>query len=69
MRSSFIFCLLAMYYIASAYATNCWDIWGVPCLNFCEDDQEGTKLTPKSNGTQCKKHGGHLGRCNNGQCE
>uniref|UniRef100_A0A0K8R6J8 Putative salivary kunitz domain protein n=1 Tax=Ixodes ricinus TaxID=34613 RepID=A0A0K8R6J8_IXORI len=53
MRSSFIFCLLAMYYIASANANPCWDIPGVPCLRLCEDLHEGQKLTTKAPDTRC----------------
>uniref|UniRef100_V5GXE4 Putative secreted protein n=1 Tax=Ixodes ricinus TaxID=34613 RepID=V5GXE4_IXORI len=69
MHSSFIFCLLAMYYIASANANPCWDIPGVPCLRLCEDLHEGQKLTTKAPDTRCTKPGGRPGKCNGGQCE
>uniref|UniRef100_V5HDZ7 Putative secreted protein n=1 Tax=Ixodes ricinus TaxID=34613 RepID=V5HDZ7_IXORI len=71
MRSSFIFCLLAMYYIASASATSClmeMDIPSAPCLKFCHDYIRGDKLIPKVNGTLCQMPGGKPGECENGEC-
>uniref|UniRef100_V5GYM8 Putative secreted protein n=1 Tax=Ixodes ricinus TaxID=34613 RepID=V5GYM8_IXORI len=71
MRSSFIFCLLAMYYIASANAASCWmtmDIPSVPCLFLCQHDDGGTELLRKENGTLCQMPGGKNGECENGEC-
>uniref|UniRef100_V5GYN2 Putative secreted protein n=1 Tax=Ixodes ricinus TaxID=34613 RepID=V5GYN2_IXORI len=69
MRSSFIFCLLAMYYIASANATFCWNISGVPCSIFCHDHYGGSELRLKDPGTPCKMPGGRDGKCENGECK
>uniref|UniRef100_A0A0K8RKE2 Putative salivary kunitz domain protein n=1 Tax=Ixodes ricinus TaxID=34613 RepID=A0A0K8RKE2_IXORI len=70
MRSSFVFCLLAMCYIASANATSCWmkmAIPSVPCLLLCQHDNGGTELLLKENGTPCKMPGGRNGECENGE--
>uniref|UniRef100_V5H9B4 Putative secreted protein n=1 Tax=Ixodes ricinus TaxID=34613 RepID=V5H9B4_IXORI len=48
MRSSFIFCLLAMCYIASANPTFCWSLPGSPCRSFCYGYNGGEKLTTKT---------------------
>uniref|UniRef100_V5HE00 Putative secreted protein n=1 Tax=Ixodes ricinus TaxID=34613 RepID=V5HE00_IXORI len=71
MRSSFIFCLLAMFYIASANTRFCSDISGAPCRRFCygyngynEDDE----YTTKPPGTLCTMPGGKPGKCKNGEC-
>uniref|UniRef100_V5ICR6 Putative secreted protein n=1 Tax=Ixodes ricinus TaxID=34613 RepID=V5ICR6_IXORI len=53
MRSSFIFCLLAMCYIASANPTSCWDLPGFSCLSFCYGYNGGEKLTTRPPGTPC----------------
>uniref|UniRef100_A0A090X884 Putative salivary secreted protein n=1 Tax=Ixodes ricinus TaxID=34613 RepID=A0A090X884_IXORI len=72
MRYSFIFCLLAMYYTASASATSClmeMDIPSVPCLKFCHDSIGGDKLIPKVTGAPCQRPGGNPGICKDGLCE
>uniref|UniRef100_A0A0K8R4F5 Putative salivary kunitz domain protein n=1 Tax=Ixodes ricinus TaxID=34613 RepID=A0A0K8R4F5_IXORI len=71
MCSSFIFCLLAMYYIATANATSCpmgMDIPGVPCRRLCQVSYEGYDLIAKDPGTQCTMPGGKPGECKNGEC-
>uniref|UniRef100_A0A0K8R754 Putative salivary kunitz domain protein n=1 Tax=Ixodes ricinus TaxID=34613 RepID=A0A0K8R754_IXORI len=67
MRSSFIFCLLVMYYIASANATLCWNI--VPCRNLCQDSNGGQDFTTEKPGTPCAVPGVKEGICKDGECK
>uniref|UniRef100_V5IFA8 Putative secreted protein n=1 Tax=Ixodes ricinus TaxID=34613 RepID=V5IFA8_IXORI len=67
MRSSFIFCLLAMYCITSANATPCWDV--PPCHLFCPVSNGGYEFRTKASGTPCTTLGRKPGECKNGQCE
>uniref|UniRef100_A0A0K8R757 Putative salivary kunitz domain protein n=1 Tax=Ixodes ricinus TaxID=34613 RepID=A0A0K8R757_IXORI len=67
MRYSFIFCLLAMYYTASANATYCWNI--VPCPQLCETPDGGQDFTTNRPGTSCTTHGRKPGTCQNGECK
>uniref|UniRef100_A0A090XEB7 Putative salivary secreted protein n=1 Tax=Ixodes ricinus TaxID=34613 RepID=A0A090XEB7_IXORI len=78
MRSSFIFCLLAMFYIVfvTAYAEpDCPNhgmkrtIPGVPCLYSCEDYSFAMTLHPKTNGTRCTGPGVRDGKCEDGECK
>uniref|UniRef100_A0A0K8RGX2 Putative salivary kunitz domain protein n=1 Tax=Ixodes ricinus TaxID=34613 RepID=A0A0K8RGX2_IXORI len=69
MRSSFIFCLLAMYYIASANARFCWNLPGSPCRRFCYGYDGGDELTTRRPGTPCMTPGRKEGQCKNGECE
>uniref|UniRef100_V5H1M3 Putative 8 2 8.0 kDa secreted protein n=1 Tax=Ixodes ricinus TaxID=34613 RepID=V5H1M3_IXORI len=66
MRSSFVFCLLAMCYIASANATSCWmkmAIPSVPCLLLCQHDNGGTELLLKENGTPVQAYADFEPQC------
>uniref|UniRef100_V5HPE7 Putative secreted protein n=1 Tax=Ixodes ricinus TaxID=34613 RepID=V5HPE7_IXORI len=67
MRSSFIFCLLAMFYIASANTRSCSDLPGSPCRRFCYGYYEGDELTTKPPGTPCTTLGRKPGKCEDGQ--
>uniref|UniRef100_A0A0K8R6F2 Putative salivary kunitz domain protein n=1 Tax=Ixodes ricinus TaxID=34613 RepID=A0A0K8R6F2_IXORI len=67
MRSSFIFCLLAMYFIASANARSCWNI--VPCRVLCPDSNWGQVFTTESPGTPCTMSGIKDGVCESGECK
>uniref|UniRef100_A0A0K8R8M4 Putative salivary kunitz domain protein n=1 Tax=Ixodes ricinus TaxID=34613 RepID=A0A0K8R8M4_IXORI len=72
MLSTFIFCLLAMYYIVSANPPPCpmeMGIPGVPCRMFCQYADGNTDLIEKANETPCKRPGGHPGKCKYGHCE
>uniref|UniRef100_A0A0K8RGY3 Putative salivary kunitz domain protein n=1 Tax=Ixodes ricinus TaxID=34613 RepID=A0A0K8RGY3_IXORI len=72
MRSSFIFCLLAMYYIASANATSCWmemNIQNVPCHYLCQRYDGFNELIPKKNGDPCMAPGIKTGTCQDGECK
>uniref|UniRef100_A0A0K8RF67 Putative salivary kunitz domain protein n=1 Tax=Ixodes ricinus TaxID=34613 RepID=A0A0K8RF67_IXORI len=72
MRSRFIFCLLAMYYIASANANSCpikMNIQSVPCRILCQDYEGFNELKPKENGANCTMPGGKPGKCRDGECE
>uniref|UniRef100_A0A0K8R6Q2 Putative salivary kunitz domain protein n=1 Tax=Ixodes ricinus TaxID=34613 RepID=A0A0K8R6Q2_IXORI len=72
MRSSFIFCLLAMYYIVSASAKSCsmeMTIPSVPCRSLCLLSNGGQELTKKGPETSCKMPGGKTGKCKDGECE
>uniref|UniRef100_V5H677 Putative secreted protein n=1 Tax=Ixodes ricinus TaxID=34613 RepID=V5H677_IXORI len=68
MRSSFIFCLLGMYFIASANADSCSGIAGVQCRIFCYYYNGSTELKQKNDGAPCKMPGGRDGKCENGEC-
>uniref|UniRef100_A0A0K8R6P5 Putative salivary kunitz domain protein n=1 Tax=Ixodes ricinus TaxID=34613 RepID=A0A0K8R6P5_IXORI len=68
MRSCFIFCLLAMFYIASANAYSCSGITGVPCHIFCYSHDGNTEFKPMKNGTPCKTLWGKEGECRGGEC-
>uniref|UniRef100_A0A6B0U8H5 Putative salivary secreted protein n=1 Tax=Ixodes ricinus TaxID=34613 RepID=A0A6B0U8H5_IXORI len=74
MRSSYIFCLLAMCYIAYA-APDCpdggmkMDLFGIPCRYICEDFTWGTSLHSYKNGTHCKGPGVADGICKGGECK
>uniref|UniRef100_A0A0K8RF90 Putative salivary kunitz domain protein n=1 Tax=Ixodes ricinus TaxID=34613 RepID=A0A0K8RF90_IXORI len=67
MRSCFIFCLLAMCYIASANATSCWDV--APCRRFCEISYGNYDLTTEAPGTPCTMPGVKDGKCAGGECK
>uniref|UniRef100_A0A0K8RKP8 Putative salivary kunitz domain protein n=1 Tax=Ixodes ricinus TaxID=34613 RepID=A0A0K8RKP8_IXORI len=69
MRSSFIFCLLAMCCIASANAFYCWDFSVNSCRRFCYNNNGDSELRTKEPGTPCKTPGRKDGECKNGECE
>uniref|UniRef100_V5GVY4 Putative secreted protein n=1 Tax=Ixodes ricinus TaxID=34613 RepID=V5GVY4_IXORI len=69
MRSSFIFCLLTMGYIASANAISCWGIPSAPCRLLCQDDNGWDDLTTKNPGTPCRMPGVKEGTCDGGECK
>uniref|UniRef100_V5IFA9 Putative secreted protein n=1 Tax=Ixodes ricinus TaxID=34613 RepID=V5IFA9_IXORI len=67
MRSSFIFCLLAMYFIAYANANSCPDMPGDSCRMFCYDHDGYAEIRTKNPGTACKTPGRKNGKCENGE--
>uniref|UniRef100_A0A0K8R6Q7 Putative salivary kunitz domain protein n=1 Tax=Ixodes ricinus TaxID=34613 RepID=A0A0K8R6Q7_IXORI len=72
MLSTFIFCLLAMYYIVSANSPSCpmkMDVPGVPCRFFCQYENGSTDLILKENETPCQTHGRKPGECKAGECK
>uniref|UniRef100_A0A0K8RKE5 Putative salivary kunitz domain protein n=1 Tax=Ixodes ricinus TaxID=34613 RepID=A0A0K8RKE5_IXORI len=69
MRSSFIFCLLAMCYIASANQYYCSDLSGDSCRMFCYDNNWDSVLRTKAPGTPCQTLGQKPGVCKNGECK
>uniref|UniRef100_A0A0K8RG32 Putative salivary kunitz domain protein n=1 Tax=Ixodes ricinus TaxID=34613 RepID=A0A0K8RG32_IXORI len=66
MRSSFIFCLFAMCYIASANPNPCWDV--APCRRFCQLSYDNYDLVTKAPGTLCTVPGVRNGECEKGEC-
>uniref|UniRef100_A0A0K8RLY5 Putative salivary kunitz domain protein n=1 Tax=Ixodes ricinus TaxID=34613 RepID=A0A0K8RLY5_IXORI len=71
MRSCFVFCLLAMFYIVSANSPSCpmkMYVPGVPCRIFCQYEDGNTDLIPE-NETPCKTEGRKPGTCKNGECK
>uniref|UniRef100_A0A0K8RF57 Putative salivary kunitz domain protein n=1 Tax=Ixodes ricinus TaxID=34613 RepID=A0A0K8RF57_IXORI len=69
MRSSFIFCLLAMFYIASANTRFCSEIPGSPCRNFCYGYNGEGEITTRPPGTLCTMSGVKDGTCDGGECK
>nr|AAY66535.1 putative salivary secreted protein [Ixodes scapularis] len=69
MRSSFIFCLLAMCYIASANEYYCSDMPGNSCRKFCYNYYGDSELRTTDPGTACQTSGQKPGTCKNGECE
>uniref|UniRef100_A0A090X859 Putative salivary secreted protein n=1 Tax=Ixodes ricinus TaxID=34613 RepID=A0A090X859_IXORI len=73
MRSSYIFCLLAMCYIAYA-VPECpnggmkMKIPGLPCYYLCYEIVKGADLKTMD-GYSCTGPGVPAGICNGGQCE